>query len=446
MCGITGIARLDETSATDQDREIFLQLVQCGAVRGTHGTGLLNVFDNGSSKTLKIGGSPESLLSAPEFHKFWTDGIKGKVRFMVGHNRYGTTGDRTTDSAHPFRHGTITMVHNGTLDTDLSLPDYKKYKVDSEALCYSISKIGIVDTIKKTSGAYALVFYDSKEKTLNFLRNNDRPLALCFEEWTKRLIFASEMPMLQWIAGRNYIHSGKDVKFEELPINELWSFKMGNVEPTITKLMGKAPKIYTPRNQADVSGLDSLGTCFDPKTGEWSMVPAEITQEEIDKIDEELTNFEKKNFPGVKAARKAEEVKLPALINKPYRYNNPRLKEIYPNGHNYHHSDTIGMGSNETYKLLKSGDRFVVSIKDYVPEDTQTQLYVMIAEHDDLPNCRIQFRVTGNIRVDQMFHAAQVEVTMQNVLTPKKEFDETEIIIWVNEPIAQPNPPQKLLH
>ena len=50
----------------------------------------------------------------PEYKKMFPDGFGG-YRAVVGHNRSATRGGITTETAHQFQEGPITIVHNGTL-------------------------------------------------------------------------------------------------------------------------------------------------------------------------------------------------------------------------------------------------------------------------------------------------------------------------------------------
>lgn len=122
-------------------------------------------------------------------------------KFMVGHNRHATIGAINDRNAHPFTHGAITLCHNGTLiDQDL-LPDAKDFEVDSENICHSINKIGAAETIQKLNGAFTLVWHNAEDKTLNIIRNDERPFHLV-ETVTGDWFGASEEDMILWIIKR----------------------------------------------------------------------------------------------------------------------------------------------------------------------------------------------------------------------------------------------------
>ena len=62
MCGIVGIARFKDAELIEKDRDVFLQLLNTGVVRGHHGTGIFAIDKNGGIKTVKSAGPPYMLM------------------------------------------------------------------------------------------------------------------------------------------------------------------------------------------------------------------------------------------------------------------------------------------------------------------------------------------------------------------------------------------------
>jgi hypothetical protein len=148
-------------------------------------------------------GHPFELLSIgrkgqPDFG----DVLSGTQRALLGHCRAKTIGDTTRRNAHPFMFDTLMGTHNGTLDfqTRQTLVGKDKFGTDSEALFYEIKTFGLQETLKKLhrpgkymcKDAYALVWYNLENNTLNFLRNQERPLYYCFDKEKKLLFWSSE--------------------------------------------------------------------------------------------------------------------------------------------------------------------------------------------------------------------------------------------------------------
>lgn len=154
--------------------------------------------------------------------------INKRNHVMIGHNRWATKGTVNSTNAHPFNVGNITGVHNGTLLNQWRLPDHEDFEVDSENIFHSIDKIGIVETWKLIEGAAALIWWDAKDGTVNFIRNDKRPLVFAYSKDLNQMYAASEMYMLLGAMWRNGIAS-HDV--EVLPPDTLYSFKVNIAHP-----------------------------------------------------------------------------------------------------------------------------------------------------------------------------------------------------------------------
>lgn len=237
MCGIVGIMDWSKGAICQKEMGIFMQMLHCNAVRGMHGTGIFAVDRDGENHRLRAGGPPHVLVGSKEFSKF-ENWVGGKyVQFMVGHNRYATRGGIGTAQSHPFRDGDIILVHNGTLESFSHLPDASKYNVDSEAICHAFSVEGAEKTVPTLRGAWAFVWWDAVSKTLNLLRNKERPLYVARCKKQETIAFASEYSMLSWILSRNEIW---EYEIEMLPDNQLHSYRLDSMKPHVKELKGKA--------------------------------------------------------------------------------------------------------------------------------------------------------------------------------------------------------------
>lgn len=199
-----------------RDVDIFKSMLYADVFRGEHSTGVMSLFRPfGKEPELRVrkAALPADLFLRHE--KLWEDvsslttvlnnANKSKStvfpKVMVGHNRHATLGQITDRNAHPFQHGKIILVHNGTLvDQDL-LPDSDLFQVDSENIAWSIDKIGIDETVQKLDGAYTLVWINTEEQTLNIIRNKERPFHIV-ETTGGDWFGASEKDMLFWLINR----------------------------------------------------------------------------------------------------------------------------------------------------------------------------------------------------------------------------------------------------
>jgi len=191
MCGLVGISgKLDQ-----KDKDAFRRLMVVCSLRGEDSAGYINVDYNNNVKTNKAVGSPFELFETRDWDRLNLVGDK----CIIGHTRKATVGGISRATAHPFQEEHITGVHNGTLQNWSKLIDADSFKVDSNALFHSIAYEGIEETFAKIKGAWAAVWWNSEENTLNFLRNDQRPLWWATDKEGKKLYWASRYWMLQML-------------------------------------------------------------------------------------------------------------------------------------------------------------------------------------------------------------------------------------------------------
>lgn len=208
MCGIVGCAG----KISVKHERAFKTMLILDTLRGVDSTGAVIVHRDGSHDTPKAIGHAFNLLESRVFDK----AMVGFHSVLIGHNRYATQGKVSVRNAHPFEFDDVVGVHNGTLKNKYYLNEGHKFDVDSEALYHHIDKLGVEDAIKGLDGAWALVWYNKMEGTLNFLRNKERPLWMTVTD-EGQLFWASEPWMIEVALER------EDIKFvgpEMLPVDQ----------------------------------------------------------------------------------------------------------------------------------------------------------------------------------------------------------------------------------
>jgi len=215
MCGLVGVIG----SITAKERTLFREMLLADVVRGAHSTGVAVMTSTGIEVYKKAMPSYD-FLELPSANAV----IDRALDAMIGHNRHATFGAKTSSNAHPFVHGDIALVHNGTLTNKNALAKGTTFATDSEAVAYNLSLTDDpIPVLESLEGAYALIWVHS-DGIVYLAKNDERPL-----HWfsiqrsvnaAPSIVFSSEKELGVWAISRGGFTIVED---GEVPIGKLVS-------------------------------------------------------------------------------------------------------------------------------------------------------------------------------------------------------------------------------
>jgi len=178
MCGLFSVIPTSPVTAffAQRLRFLFRCLAKENDSRGGHSWGMWS-YDFEPYKGLgNVGDDPQALC-------LFTDAWKPKrMGWIAGHTRFGTHGGRVVENSHPFTHDRLTLAHNGVVTVNIKDAEVNQHVVDSGQLCIAISKFGIKEALKATTGMIGLLFSDTKTRKFYAYRAN-QVLSIAKLDW-----------------------------------------------------------------------------------------------------------------------------------------------------------------------------------------------------------------------------------------------------------------------
>jgi hypothetical protein len=233
MCGLVGYVGLTTPAADMTKLQGFLwDALYVDTLRGADATGIALGRNGVVTELVKHAIAGPQFLELKSVITSMKDHARGHGGFAMGHNRAATSGGATSASAHPFQAGTVTLIHNGTLWQDWKLPEHPETDVDSAKICQAFAtreptEKCRTEILEALDGDYALVWHDRRDNTMNFARNENRPLSFARVWGEDAIVYASEEHMLRFLLHRNL---DTTLAIEEFAVGRLYSLDLNGLE------------------------------------------------------------------------------------------------------------------------------------------------------------------------------------------------------------------------
>lgn len=252
MCGIVGYVSLRDQILPREKKQFMRDALILDTFRGEDSTGVITVCEDFKVDTLKSIAAGYSFVG----HKKYQAMQHGWA--MIGHNRAATIGNISHQNAHPFRCDPITLVHNGTLrNKGRDLPGFsEKLNVDSEAICCALAEVepgeAAQEVLRMIEGSYAVVWTDTRDQSINFARNHNRPLHFAYNNARTIMWYMSDGKHLELLKDRRWCASVDMGPVYRFAAHQHLKWRKGNMRPEVVE--------YDPFIQARSTKSSTTGT------------------------------------------------------------------------------------------------------------------------------------------------------------------------------------------
>jgi len=202
MCGIVLTFSTAVGGMSTKNQKVFEDTLFMTSLRGMDSTGVFTYDKNKGDEVMLVKEAyPSPLFLQTKDYEKLESHLFYDCRAVIGHCRAATRGTVKDETAHPYHHGSIILVHNGTLPSHHGIAT-KTFTVDSEAICHALSERPWEEVLPEIHGAFVLIWYDLIRKVLCIASNGERPFYTATSK-SGDLYGASEYGMLSAAIDRN---------------------------------------------------------------------------------------------------------------------------------------------------------------------------------------------------------------------------------------------------
>jgi hypothetical protein len=137
---------------------------------------------------------------------------------------------------------------------------------DSQTICHMLTSQTPEEVVQQLDGAFALIWHDARDDSLNFVRNSQRPMHMAKAGGKDTIYFASEPEMLYWLDRRLTLKLQDIVSLKPAHLVKFTNPKL--MVPVVTPVGLHVPKAKAPASNYQAQDWSTTGAQTHGKTNQ----------------------------------------------------------------------------------------------------------------------------------------------------------------------------------